>query len=437
MEKSFTFPAIQRKKLARFSLVTLFAGAAVVKFAKHKRRTALPAPSFVMEKVEQNTKQIALAWPDAGGPYQVFRGHKLVYSGMEPGMIDQDLTPGTLYTYTIERLGMDSEVLERMKVQTSTAVEEKRAENILLDLITTTIITINQVILEWEPIEGIKEYTIFRNGIPIGKVNRCTFIDQSIEDHVEYTYSIKAKRPLQDSEQEVSEGKSLVAGLVGTLKKGSSRDQAAKEEFWISKKIPPINQLLHPSSETKQETSKQLRYTTFLPEKWIKNPNVVSADHYFQGDDREFDPESDTFRTRADVYLKIGEDENTVELQKHVGETKAYNWYREFIESDKASDELIRLDKVLTTEESTSFVLSHSVKNPVVLSPAIDYEVHVTFYHNGAVDIAGIHDQSPNHEVYLKEGNQDWEILHQAESKGLEMLAPPTANQLWRYTTLV
>lgn len=437
MQKQFLFPGIERKQLARISFITLFAaGAAYIKYVKHQRRTAMPAPSFVMG-VEQKKKQISLSWPDSGGPYHVYRGHKLVYSGMEPQMTDQNLTPGTVYTYTINQLDFESQVLDTIKVQTSTAVEEKRTENILLDLLSTTIITNSQISIEWEPIEGIKEFEVYRNGILIGKVNSCAFFDHDIDNNMEYTYSIKAKRPLQYSEQEVSEGKSLVAGIVGKLKKDSSKERAAMEEFWITKRIPPIKELLQPDKKTMEETPKQLRYTTFLPDKWIKNPNAISIDHYFQGDDRDFVPDAERFRTRADVYLKIGQDENTLELKKAVGETKAYNWYRNFIKKERASDEGIKLDKVLSTDEHTSFILTHSVKNPVVISPAIDYEVHVTYYRDGVIDIAGIHDQSPNHEVYLKEANQKWKVIHQSKSKGLEMLAPPTANQLWRYTTVV
>ncbi|CRI74812.1 Uncharacterised protein [Chlamydia trachomatis] len=59
-----------------------------------------------------------------------------------------------------------------------------------------------------------------------------------------------------------------------------------------------------------------------------------------------------------------------------------------------------------------------------------------TFYRNGEINIAGYHDQAPNHEVYLKEtDDQNWEPLHLAENKGLEMMAHPTANHLWRYST--
>ncbi|MDO7487620.1 hypothetical protein Q5O89_21075 [Peribacillus frigoritolerans] len=106
-----------------------------------------------------------------------------------------------------------------MKIQTSTTAENKKEDNILLDLVFTTIVAKGQASLEWEPIKGIKEYTIYRNGVDIGKVRGCSFSDRSISEDQEYTYTIKAKRPLPRSEQESYAVKSLVASIVGAVKK--------------------------------------------------------------------------------------------------------------------------------------------------------------------------------------------------------------------------
>ncbi|HZG73526.1 MAG TPA: hypothetical protein VEY51_18465, partial [Chondromyces sp.] len=62
--------------------------------------------------------------------------------------------------------------------------------------------------------------------------------------------------------------------------------------------------------------------------------------------------------------------------------------------------------------------------------------VYGEFYQNGVIDITGLHDQSPYHEVYVKNENaSSWQPIHQAKNKGLEWLAPPMANQLWRFST--
>ncbi|MBR8643874.1 hypothetical protein KEH51_01175 [[Brevibacterium] frigoritolerans] len=113
-------------------------------------------------------------------------------------MADRDLTPGTIYTYTIDSLNEKEQAVNRMKIQTSTTAEKKKKEdNILLDLVFTTIVAKGQASLEWEPIKGIKDYTIYRNGVDIGKVSGCSFNDRSISENQEYTYTIKAKRPFR------------------------------------------------------------------------------------------------------------------------------------------------------------------------------------------------------------------------------------------------
>jgi hypothetical protein len=427
------------KLAARYSLFALgIAGVAYLISKKPHRQEAVTTYSFMMDTIEQKKDRITLAWPGTGGSYRVFRDHQLIYSGLEPSVTDQQLTPGTTYTYTIERVDEQDHVLDRIKVQTATAVEEKRGENILLDLVLTTIVAKGQISLAWEPIDGIKEYTIFRNGVDIGKVDRCSFIDQNISDDKEYNYTIKAKRPLQRSEQENSEVKSLLASLVGVIKKDSSKEQAAMEEFSITKRIGPVKQLLQPVKEQPNNAKKswKFRYTTFLTKKWLKNPNAVSKVYYFTGDNRGFDSDSSRYRTRVDVFIHDKDKAPSVELSKEVGKTEAYSSNRKFIKEGRASDEGIKLGKVVTTDDKTTFQLIHSVGNPMIVSPAIDYVLNGTFYRNGVIDIVGIHDQAPHHEAYLKEtDDSNWQTIHQAKSKGLEMMAHQMANHLWRFST--
>lgn len=186
----------------------------------------------------------------------------------------------------------------------------------------------------------------------------------------------------------------------------------------------------------KKKRNWQLRYSTFLPEEWLKNPNLASKVPYFKGDNRGFDPESPRYRTRVDVYIHEKESEAEIECTKAVGKSEAYNHDGDFLEEGVASDEDIVVKHVLSNHEKTTIQLTHSVGNPIIISPAVDYKVIGTFYRNGEINIAGYHDQAPHHEVYLKEADeQNWEPLHLAENKGLEMMAHPTANHLWRYST--
>jgi hypothetical protein len=413
------------------------AGTLYAASVNRRRKTAASSHSNLMDFVEQKSTSISVAWPDHGGLYRVYRDKQLIYTGSEPKMTDRNLIPGTLYTYCIEKIDEHENVVNRMKIQTATAVDYKDHDNVLQDLILTTIVAKGKISLEWEPIEGVSEYTIYRNGVKIETVDNCSYTDESVNDSEPYTYTIKAMRPLQRSDQMKWEIKSVVANAVGMIKKDTSTKLAANEEFTITKKLESINQLLDAPGEqvkTDKEGLWQLRYSTFLKEEWLQNPNAASEDHFFKGDGRSYDPEATRFRTRAEVFIDA--DNPSALLSKEIGKTEAFNKHEEFLEEAQASDEGITLEKVLTDDDKIMFYLHHSVRNPLVLSPAIDYLLCGTFYKNGQFDLVGIHDQAPNHEIYVKvSGTENWEPIHQAESKGLEMMADTLANHYWRYST--
>jgi hypothetical protein len=412
------------------------AGALYASSVNRRRKTAAVSHTKLLERIEHKPTSITFAWP-AQGQYRVYRDQTLIYTGSAAVITDQNLVPGTQYTYSIEKMDEQGQIIELMKVQTVTAVENKEKENILQDLIMTTVVTHGQISLEWEPVEGISKYTLLRNGVLLMTTDQCSYTDINLKQDEEYTYTITAERPLQRSDQMKWEIKSVVANAVGAIKKDSSTDLAAKEEFSISKKVGPINKLLVPAEDKTNFTREglmQFRYTTFLTEGWLQNPNAASPDHYFKGDDRGFSPDSDRFRTRADVF--IDSENPSALLSKEVGKTEAFSRNEEFIDEAKASDESIELEKVMTDDEKVIFHLHHSVSNPLVMSPAIDYHVCGTFFKNGQFDLVGIHDQAPHHEAYIKDaGTDDWQPILQTKSKGLEMMANPMANHYWRYST--
>lgn len=392
-----------KKSALGYSLIALgFAGIALLLSSRRKRKENAPENPFVMHKIEQRKTEITLSWPDVGGTYRVFRNHELIYSGLEPYATDQQLASGTLYTYTIERIDEQGHVLDRTKIQTATKADEESEDNVLKNTIVTTIIRKGQISLEWEPVDGIKEYDVYRNGKFMKKTDQCYITDHNIKDDKEYFYTIKAGRPLQRSEQQTREIKTLISSIIGIAKKDSSQESAVMEEFSITKQIGPITQHLNPAKSNNHKQIR-LRYTTFLTDKWLENPNPASLYYYFKGDNRSFNPDASQYRTRADLYIYDNKEDATAELSKEVGKTKAYSRERKLIEKARASAEGITLEKVLSTDDWTAFKLTHSVGNPLVVSPAIDYEVHITIYRNSTIDIVGSHDQSPHHEVYLNQ----------------------------------
>lgn len=439
LENRLSKNAKKKAKMALPLTALGVAGGLYALFINRRKKTAENSHTRILKDMEQKNDQISLLWNHSPGQYRVYRDSTLIYTGPGTKITDYNLTPGTMYTYSIEKIDGNGRVLEITKVETSTSVTQKEKENPLRDLIFTTVVTNGKIGLEWDAIEGISQYTVFRNGQPLETVNGSSFTDQLIHENEEYTYTIKAKRPLQRSDQLESEANSLIANAVGMLKKDSEASRAANEEFTMTKKLPAPAQILTAAENQQKQTSKmlwQLQYTTFLKDKWVKNPNPVDEKHFFRGDDREFHPDSSSFRTRADLFIDLDLDDSPVLLTREVGETQAFNANHEFLDKKRASTEGIQLEKVHSDQDRIKFELKHAVSNPMVASPAIDYVVCGTFHKSGQIDLVGYHDQAPHHEIYLKENGTDtWTPIHQSESKGLEMMATQLANHYWRYST--
>lgn len=154
---------------------------------------------------------------------------------------------------------------------------------------------------------------------------------------------------------------------------------------------------------------------------------------FFKGDGRSFDPDSKHYRTRVDLDIRFSDEGASVDLTKDVGTSIAYDWRKKFRKADVASSEGIELKEIKEDDHKIAIDLKHSVGNPLVASPNIDYQIAANFYKVGVYDIIGIHDQAPNHEVYMKTGqNADWSQIHESEDNGLSYMAEPIAGQYWR-----
>ena len=389
-----------------------------------------------IDLLQQTDTMIYFEWSNTGDVCVVKRDADTIYSGTENSLRDENLQIGELYTYTIERLGADGQVKERIKMQTGTEDHTEDSINYLQQIAFTTIVSESKIILAWGAIDGIEEYEIYRDGEPLETTRKTQFTDFNVEMDQEYSYWIRAERPLERSETGFSEEKSVAAHLFGFLNIKSSQQEAAMEKFWMAKKIAPLKQLLADSPQVNVSEFKQVwdfRYTTFLPDQYLANPNLLSPNRYFAGDNRTFDPESSHYRTQVNFSLQLGKEETTLEFQKDVGPSIAYDWRKKFRKADVASSEGIQVEKVKEDARNVMVTLTHSVGNPLTTSPNIDYDVAATFYRDGHYDIIGLHDQAPNHEVYLKNDKMDdWFEIHEAESKGLAWMSRSIASQYWR-----
>lgn len=391
---------------------------------------------LAIDLLEQDDTSISFEWSHGGTGCVVKRDGETIYEGNRNTLKDENLNKGELYMYTLESQNIEGKLLERIKMQTGTENHSEDSTNCLQEITVTTIVSQSKIVLAWGKIDGVEKFEIYRDGELMDTVNKTQYTDRTVDPDQEYTYWIRGKRPLQRSETGFSEEKSVVAHLFGLLNIKSSQEEAAMEEFWLTKKIAAIGQLLSDSPQPKVEELQlkwDFRYTTFLPDNLLKSPNPITLNQYFKGDNRGFDPESRRYRTQVNFSLQLTEKDAILKFKKDIGTSIAYNWRKKFRKADIASAEGIHVEKVTEDDRKVLLLLTHSVGNPLATSPNIDYDISASFYRDGHFDIVGVHDQSPNHEVYLKnESLPDWLQIHEAESKGLAWMSRSIASQYWR-----
>ncbi|MDP9700416.1 MULTISPECIES: hypothetical protein [Paenibacillus] len=389
-----------------------------------------------IESIVPYSNEIHLDWNDIGNTYNVYQDKKLIYSGSDSNFIVDSLDSGSLYSYKIEAIDEQGTVIDNLRLQTSTDKVDKNINENLNDLIITTVLNDNKVKIIWEDIDGINTFQVFKNGQLINTV-KDNVIEDEIESNSLTSYNIVGKK-LIDEERMTAVKKYIEENSLKLTP--IEEDMLFYDEISLIKEIDSTDinlatnkidfSTLQSSTSTK---SWSMRYTTFLADPWVSNPNILSKYAWFTGDNRGFTATGSSFRTRADISICFCSAGRSVSLSKAVGTTHGYDSNKKFLESGTASSSGIELSNVDTSNSSKiTFKLNHAVGNPLVTALDIDYVVNGEFYSNGNYKLAGEHDQAPHHEVYLIGNNSvSYQTMHQAESKGLSYLAPPMPNKKW------
>ncbi|MDW0116694.1 DUF3238 domain-containing protein [Sporosarcina thermotolerans] len=391
---------------------------------------------FEIRSVRHQPDLISFAWNDVGGFYNVYKDGKHLYEGDAAEFQDGDLEDGKVYQYLIERVE-NNQVVDVMAMQTSAFAMEKNIENPLQSLVVTAIVAKTQIALSWEEINDVVGYGIYRNGEFIGMVNTNRFIDRDIDVDQSYVYLIRSRRPIHKSGERFASMKSALSNVFGALT--ASRSETAIETFTTVKLIGKPKTILRPMNEREQEPESidqwRFRYTTFLADEWVRNPNPLSPNHFFKGDGRGFDPTGEGFRTRVDIELAYDEKGEPMRFTKEVGPSIAYDHLKRFREKAKASADGITMERTDRGKGESGFILTHCIGNPLAAAPSIDYEVTADFNREGTFDMSGYFDPAPHHEIYLIKGRGDrWRSILQVESRGLAFMSDAIAYHYWRCT---
>lgn len=392
---------------------------------------------FEIQRLDHSLEDITFTWSDIGGYYRVYKDERQMYEGTVPTFSDGELNTASPFQYTIERVE-EERVKDVIVIQTSALTELREDEHPLQRLVITTIVASTQIALSWERIRDVEKFDIYRNGKYIDTVTDNRYIDRQTELTENVVYSVSATRPLIDSNQKMNVSKSVASKMYEVVMPSEPDKKASEEVYTFSICIKRRDDLLKPIADrrkSKEVETWKFRYTTFLKEDILKNPNFFSPIPYFTGDDRGFDPNGKSFRTRVDIEGKFLGGDSTLQFTKATGPTIGLNYLKRYKRHDHASVDGIEIDRLEGNSTEVRFAINHDVGNPLTTSPPIHYEVKARLDQQGNIDLVGYHNDAPHHEIYLALDNGEWRPLQRAESEGLAYMSGVLGDNYWRYMT--
>ncbi|TES56527.1 hypothetical protein E2L07_04885 [Halalkalibacterium halodurans] len=379
---------------------------------------------------KETDNSIELWWNLEGDFFEIYRDQELIWSGTETYFKDTNLESDYLYSYRIGSYNKNNELIDISNLKTKTSNSEVKnfstnstnnGEEISTKL--TSNVGLDYVRLEWGHLEtkdGL--YNIYRDEELIGSTKDLTYLDENVEPGKYYTYKIEAKKEI--SKQEKEEINSYIKENNLKLSKEDKEELFLKPHVLIrtvetnkeitqselkSKDLPSpliINEedLLKATSSTSINSIKYsllFRYTTFIPQKTVKNIHPLDLGTYLGGDNRSWGFFNNRYRTRSDVYAGWAGGTSELRQVRSVGESILYadEAGTQIIKRDRASTSGIRLTRDQVSSSRIMWRVNHSVGVPFRASyPNIAYYYEGTLYSNYSISLRGSHDRAPNHE---------------------------------------
>ena len=174
-----------------------------------------------------------------------------------------------------------------------------------------------------------------------------------------------------------------------------------------------------PASASSSAAKTYLRYQTFIPDDhvsayWPECAEDALSTYLFAGNDRNFDPASNDFKTRFQVTVDWLNQGN-LSVSRVVGETRRYKAdgngspSLSTLEAKTASANGMVLTNFSNSSTLVHYKLDHAVTNPMcagILADSILYEADVWIARSGAYTINNKFRRVPNHELYIKDSDE-------------------------------
>lgn len=186
----------------------------------------------------------------------------------------------------------------------------------------------------------------------------------------------------------------------------------------------------------------RFRYQTFIPGAEAPAPAPVCAPlstnayevlAHFLGDNRSWNADSESFKTRSDVVVDWGAG-GTITPDFSVGETTLIVDYyyiippslKTVVTKKTASAESMKLVRGAMSSSFVSFRISANVTNPLcwdLLTNGIFYDFAFYVHRDGTYVVDGTLLRVPNHELYSRNNvNSSWRTIFQTTNQGFECL---------------
>lgn len=381
--------------------------------------------------VNQNQNSIDLSWDIVGDLFNITDTEgNIIYSGTEKKYSIDNLEEDSVVSYNLISFQGD-EALNSVQIITTTKSNDNQVMSLSrtetsseLDTTINSFSSGDFVNLEWNDIQGVNEYRVYRNQELIATTNESAYTDTTVSGNSKYTYEIEFFLPLTEAEKE--EVRAFYANQDKELTETEIENISTSRPVSIIRVVNTSSQI---SALAAINASYSWSYKTFIPMKYAESPVPIGKMVYFGGDNRSFSFDSEKYRTKMWAKTVFESFNSTHSFSKNVGITTAYDKNYKLLDSKYASDELMYGTKNSHTYTKADYTYYHKSGNPFipVSGQEIDYQMRVITNSNGTYSFEGLHDRAPSHELYLSLNNGvSNRMIFAHPHEGFEYLGAPS-----------
>ncbi len=192
-------------------------------------------------------------------------------------------------------------------------------------------------------------------------------------------------------------------------------------------------------AQSTDATRTRIRYQTFIGREFVKAEIICGGFYinvpkitYFNGNNRTWDANSDSYKTRFDTVISWGASPSVVK-EVSVGLTTVYLGFPPFVvpeTSQRASTDSMQLSATVLSPDYVSFGIKQNVSNPFCFgADGINFDLHFYVRRDGIYTLSGNYLPVPFHEVYARDNlDPSWRQIIRSGFEVFECFTPILGN---------